>query len=116
MRDAGFTLVEVLASLLVFSIAIIGLTKAGTESARALSVIEGKMLAGVVADNQLVLARQSRLETGTKTGEETVMDRAFEFELITSETEVKDFFQLTVKVSADETEQVLVERTAFRKN
>ena len=32
MRDAGFTLVEVLAALLIFSLAIVGLSRATTQS------------------------------------------------------------------------------------
>ena len=39
MKEDGFTLVEVLAALLIFSFAIIGLTRAGTESVRAVSVL-----------------------------------------------------------------------------
>ena len=114
--DSGFTLIEVLASLLIFSIAIIGLTKAGSEGARAIFVIEGKMLASVVADNQLILSRLDRLETGTKRDEETVMSRNFEFEVETAETEVENFYRLIVRVTPEDSEQILITRTAFRQN
>lgn len=115
MRDAGFTLIEVLAALLIFSMAIIGLSHAGTESARAVSALDEKMLASIVADNQLVLARQGPLEIGTQQGQETAMSRGFEFDLLTRKTDTPNFYQIIVKVRRDDGEQVLIERTAFRK-
>jgi len=44
MKEAGFTLVEVLVALLIFSFAIIGLTRSGTESVRAVGVLQDKSL------------------------------------------------------------------------
>ena len=51
MRDDGFTLIEVLASLLIFSLAIIGLTRSSMESVRTASVLQNKSYAAIVADN-----------------------------------------------------------------
>ena len=56
ISEAGFTLVEVLAALLIFSFAIIGLTHSGTESVRAITILEHKTYAGIVADNRIVQA------------------------------------------------------------
>ncbi|MBC6412844.1 MAG: type II secretion system minor pseudopilin GspI, partial [Hyphomonadaceae bacterium] len=53
-KDRGFTLIEVLAALIVFSIAILGLSQAGSQSVRSVGVLENRMLAGIVADNVLV--------------------------------------------------------------
>lgn len=114
MKQDGFTLIEVLAALLVFSVAIVGLTHAGTESTRAVSAIDQKMLAGIVADNQLILSRQGPLKHGVETGEETAMSRAFNYTVETRPTEVPGFHQITVRVSAKGWAQVIVERTAFR--
>lgn len=117
MRDPknnGFTLIEVMAALLVFSIAIIGLTTAGSQSARAVSVIDDKMVAGVIADNQLILSRQNALKVGIKTGETDAMSRSYTYQVETIETESPGFYRLIVRVKAKDQEQVIVERTAFR--
>lgn len=114
MKQAGFTLIEVLAALLIFSVAIIGLTHAGTESARAVSAIDQKMLAGIVADNQLVLSRQEALKIGVETGEETAMSRTFEYEVETRATDIAGFHEIVVKVKAKDRSQIIIERKAFR--
>jgi len=114
MKEAGFTLIEVLAALLIFSLAIIGLSHAGTESARAVTALDEKMLAGIVADNQLVLARARPLEVGTQQGQETAMSRPFEYDLVTRQTDTPNFYQIIVKVRREDGEQILIERTAFR--
>ena len=114
-KDAGFTLVEVLGSLVIFSVAILGLTRAGTQTVTALNQLEEKTYASVVADNQLALARlesenpfaQSRI------GEEQSGGRRFEYRVERVETEVPEFFELVVSVSSPRTEQVLIERRAF---
>ena len=113
-KEEGFTLVEVLAALLIFSFAIIGLTRSGTESVRAVSVLQDKSYAGVVADNQLIRARIQPLEVGAKTGEETVRGKLYEWRVETSKTESDGFYRLIVNVSAAETEQIIITRTAFR--
>ncbi len=115
-KNAGFTLIEVLAALLVFSIGIIGLTQAGTQSARAVSAIDNKMLASIVADNQLILARQAPLQLGSDSGVETAMSRRFDYRIETSRTETPEFYRILITVRQQDQEQVLIERTAFRGN
>lgn len=114
MREAGFTLVEVLAALLIFSFAIIGLTRAGTESVRAVSVLKDKSYAGIVADNQLIRARIAPLEVGVKTGKETVSGIAYEWRVETSKTESDGFYRLIVTVNDAESDQLILSRSAFR--
>lgn len=55
-RTAGFTLIEVVTALGVFSIGAIALMQATGENARAASALHERAFAGVVADNQLALA------------------------------------------------------------
>lgn len=114
MKDAGFTLVEVLAALLIFSFAIIGLTRAGTESVRAVSVLKDKSHAGIVADNQLIRARIRPLEIGVETGEEAVSGKTYDWRLETSKTESAGFYRVIVSVNAADSDQVIISRTAFR--
>lgn len=113
-NDDGFTLVEVLAALLIFSFAIIGLTRSGTESVRAVSVLQDKAYAGIVADNQLIRARIEPLEVGAQTGEESVKGKTYDWRVETSETESDGFYRLIVTVSDVDTDQTIISRTAFR--
>lgn len=112
--DAGFTLIEVLVALLIFSIAIIGLTRAGTESVRAVTVLKDKAYAGIVADNQIIRARIRPLEIGVETGEESVRGKAYDWRIEISETESEGFYRVIVSVNDPENDQVLISRTAFR--
>jgi len=114
MKEDGFTLVEVLAALLIFSFAIIGLTRAGTESVRAVSVLKDKSYAGIVADNQLIRARIAPLEVGVKTGEESVSGKVYDWRVETSQTDNADFYRLIVTVNDANNDQVIISRTAFR--
>ena len=114
MKDDGFTLVEVLAALLIFSFGIIGLTRAGTESVRAISVLQDKAHAGIVADNQIIRARITPLKIGVETGEESVSGKDYDWRVETSETESGGFYRVTVSVNAADNEQVIISRTAFR--
>lgn len=114
MSERGFTLVEVLAALLIFSFAIIGLTRAGTESTRAVNVLQSKTYAGIVADNQLIRARMAPLKIGTTQGEETANGQDYDWRVETSATESEGFFRIVVSVSEKGQDQVVIERTAFR--
>ena len=113
-KQDGFTLIEVLASLLIFSIAIIGLTHAGTQSTRSAAAIEMKSLAGVVADNQLIAARALDLETGTQWGEARQMGVDFDYSLITEQTDQDKLYRINATVRRKGQAQVLTTRTAFR--
>lgn len=114
MKDAGFTLVEVLAALLIFSLAIIGLTRAGTESVRAVNVLQNKTYAGIVADNQIIRARIRPLEIGVKTGEDSVNGKDYDWRAEISKTESAGFYRVVVSVNEVDSDQVIISRTAFR--
>jgi len=113
--QAGFTLIEVLASLLIFSTAILGLMHAGTENIRAMSVLEQKQLAGIVADNQLLLAlnRSAPLRVGTQQDSSEMAGRDWNWRIQTEDTGTAGFFRLTITVQEKTSEQVLITRTAF---
>jgi general secretion pathway protein I len=113
-HQGGFTLVEVLAALLIFSLSIVGLTHAGTQSAQAVSVINEKTLAGIAADNILIRARIQPLRPGTQQGEAAQLGRVFSYTLTTSETEAAEFYRLRVEIRRGEEEQLILSRDAFR--
>ena len=66
-NDGGFTLMEVLAALLIFSLSILGLMGSVSQSARVATEVELKSLAGIVADNTVASVR-SRLAGQTNVG------------------------------------------------
>lgn len=112
--DSGFTLIEVLAALVVFSVAIVGLTHAGTQSLKTVSALQQKSLAGIVADNQLILSRDARLVVGRKTGKSVQMGLELEWALTTQTTEIEGLYLLNVEVKLENGEQILSQRTAYR--
>lgn len=111
MKEAGFTLVEVLAALLIFSVAIIGLSRAGTQSVAHTQRLTHKTYAGVVADNQLILARMKRPAIGTKSGREEAGGQNYQWRVETVETPQAGLLELRVSVSQDEV--VFVQRLAW---
>lgn len=113
-KESGFTLVEVLAALLIFSFAIVGLTHSGTESVRAVSVLEDKTYAGIVADNRIVQARLKPLKIGASSGAEIAAGREYEWREVVSKTESKGFYQILITVKSKDADQILISRTAFR--
>lgn len=113
--EDGFTLIEVLVSLVIFSVAILGLIQAGTQSVAALNQLELKTHASIVADNQLALARLqtvNQFSTG-QSGEAQSGGRDFDYKVLRIDTTVPNFYELIVTVSSSQTDQVLVERRAF---
>lgn len=110
-KDAGFTLVEVLAALLIFSVAIIGLSRAGTQSVAHTQRLTHKTYASIVADNQLILARMKRAEIGTKSGTEEAGGQSYNWRVETIETPQAGLLELSVSVFKDD--DVFVTRRAW---
>ena len=113
--EEGFTLIEVLVSLVIFSVAILGLIQAGSQSVAVLNQLENKTHASIVADNQLALARlqNPNVFSRAQSGQSQSGGRDFEYRIERTETPVPQFFELIITVSAQQTEQVLIERRAF---
>ncbi len=111
MKEAGFTLVEVLAALLIFSVAIIGLSRAGTQSVAHTQRLTHKTYASVVADNQLIYARMRRPVIGTKSGKEEAGGQSYNWQLETVETPQEGLLELRVSVSQGD--DVFVTRRAW---
>ena len=111
LKQEGFTLVEVLAALLIFSVAIIGLSRAGTQSVAHTQRLTHKTYASVVADNQLIYARMRRGVIGTKSGREEAGGQTYEWQIETVETPQKGLLELRVSVSKDD--DVFITRRAW---
>ena len=113
--QSGFTLVEVLASLVIFSTAILGLMHAGAENIKAVQLVEQKQIAGIVADNQLILAQTNErgLRLGTSQDVVEMNGQKWDFELRIEETDLDGFVRLVVDVHEENQDRILISRTAF---
>ena len=113
-HEDGFTLIEVLVSLAIFSIAIVGLQRAATLAVRGTSQLELRTHAGFVADNAVVLSRlQPRREAVQR---EAARSGGIDFvtAVQTVPTELERFYEIRVDVRQDGSDTVIASRRAFR--
>lgn len=104
--DEGFTIVETLVALFVFALAGVALITMQTQSASALSRVEARALASLVAENNLVdaLAKLTPTELGARSGEIEVAGRPWRWTLEIAVTDDPATLRLKSSVS-DPTDQ-----------
>lgn len=112
--DDGFTLVEVLVSLAIFSLVIVGLNQAATLAVSGTSALQIRTHAGFVADNAVVLSRIAPLERGIERVDAASGGIDFDVVAETSLTEQAGFYEIRVQVFARDMDRVLSDRRAFR--
>ncbi|MEO0465741.1 MAG: type II secretion system minor pseudopilin GspI [Pseudomonadota bacterium] len=118
MRDeAGFTLVEVLAALAVFSLAAVGLMQVSAQSVRTASALEQRFAARVMASNILSesIAQRRPLQRGTTAGRDEQLGLELDWSRAVSPA-TAGLLQITVTVSNPESGQVLVELSSLRED
>jgi type II secretion system protein I len=113
-KDGGCTLVEVLVSLAIFSLAIVGLNRAATLAVTGTGTLQTRTHAGFVAENAVVLSRLEPLRVGTERREAESGGMDFEVDVETVRTEQADFYELRVRVREAGQDRVVSERRAFR--
>lgn len=111
--DAGFTLIEVLVSLAIFSLAIVGLNRAATLAVSGTTNLTLNTHAGIVADNAVVLQRLEPIEVGTDRFEDQSGGIDFDVVVETVRTEQPGFYELQIRVSELDEDRILSERRAF---
>jgi general secretion pathway protein I len=74
-RQKGMTLLEVLVALVIFSVGCMAVVRTAGQQIRHLTVLEEKMVAGWVADNQLSLLSLGKL-SATETWQQGVQEMA----------------------------------------
>lgn len=114
-RRAGFTLIEVMVALSVFTIAGLALVNAQTESLRAVGGLETRLLAQIVAENRAVEAMTAPQppDIGMRSGDVEMAGRRWRWSQRTLETGA-GIRRLDIDVRLDGGEQVLAGVTAFR--
>lgn len=113
--EQGFTLIEVLVAMLIFAVAIVGLSRAGSEAISNTARLKHKAHAGIVADNVLIRARMKPPVIGKESGQESARGQDFEWEIVTTRTELEGFLKLDVKVFDAAKADILMARTAYRR-
>ncbi len=114
----GFTLVEVLAALVVFSVAAMGLITLTNNSTRASAYLEDRLLAQIVAENVMTDAMTDRdvLHRGVLTGRETQRERTLDWTRLVEETGTDGLKSIEVSVADAESEQTLFTLSALRRD
>lgn len=112
----GFTLVEVLVALSVLSIAVVALMRVQGESAAAASAARARLLAQIVAENQLVEA-VAALETpivGVTTGQVRLAGQDWTWTQEVAKTGDRDITRVDISVRGAREENVLATLAGFK--
>lgn len=108
----GFSLVELLVALAVFSLAAMALLNLSGENTRSAARVEDRTLGGVVAENLAVEAAiASRLEAGESSGEATLAGRPWRWTRTVAPTEHPGLLRVDIRVST--AEGLAADRTLF---
>lgn len=106
----GFTLIEVMLALAVFSIAGIALLSTASNNARNIGYLESKMFANWVASNQLVAASLDEKwpPKNKLKGEVELAGRAWFWQQKVSETTDKDMRAIVMEVRLREDDELAI--------
>lgn len=116
-EDAGFTLVEAVVALGVFSIAVLALLRATGEQARSFARIEQASMARFVADNIMAEAMvdPTARQRGVANGEVILADQDWTWTRTVIPTDDPAILRVDVAVRLEGATLVLAEATAFRR-
>lgn len=108
----GFSLVELLVALAVFSLAAMALLNLSGENTRSAARVEDRTLGGVVAENLAVEAAVTpALSEGESAGATTLADRRWAWTRTVAPTDDPDLLRVDIRVSTDE--GLAADRTLF---
>jgi general secretion pathway protein I len=104
-RRAGFTLLEVLIALAVIGLVLPPLLINAAERLSGLKIMEEKIVANLVAQNQLATYRLNNQFAGKRPprredGSELMAGRDWYWEAETEPTEVEGYFRISIKVAS----------------
>jgi general secretion pathway protein I len=114
--DSGFTLIEVLVALSVFSLAALALLNVAGENTRTASVVTTRVMANVVAENQAVslMAGSAPLIPGVTSGAETQGGRVWHWTRRVTATDVAGMMRVDLGVVPDGGRRPIAQLTVFR--
>lgn len=116
--ESGFTLVEVLVALAIFSVAALGLARVTSDSLRSADAIEARFAARIVAEARLTetLTSPEPLRNGISTGVDVQLSREFAWseEILPVGSGSADLVSVEVRVTSVATGQQLAQVSALR--
>jgi general secretion pathway protein I len=114
--ESGFSLLEAMIALAVFSLAVIGLLNLAGANTRTAGVVQERTLAAIVADNHAVGALTSSAPPapGETSGEEQQGGETWRWREITSRTEDLSVLRIDIEVRRSAGPQVIGSATVFR--
>lgn len=112
--EAGFTLIEVLVALAVFSLAALTLVNLSGENVRTARALEARTLASVVAENRAVEAMVEWPAPGVTSGVDMAGDRPWRWTRRVSRTDDPEVARVDVIVGEPAGRATLAEVTVFR--
>ena len=105
-KSEGMTLIEVMVALTIFSMAALAIMKLLSSQISNLPLLEERMIAQWVADNQMVLTyleqkekKASLMPLGKKNGQVSMMGKTWYWERVVSKMENDDFRNVKIAVS-----------------
>jgi general secretion pathway protein I len=114
--EGGFTLIEVLVALSIFSLAVLALMNVAGENTRAAAAVATRMLAQVVAENRGVeaLVTPGPLPVGQTEGAEAAGGRLWRWTRKVSQTADPAILRVDVSVVPDGAVQQVANLTLFK--
>lgn len=113
--EQGFSLLEMLVALAVFSLAALALVNLAGENAKSAGVVEQRMLAAVVAENRAIATLTAAdVIAGDASGTEEQAGRLWNWSERITETEDAGILRVDIAVREAGAEQVVADLTLFR--
>jgi general secretion pathway protein I len=114
--DAGFSLLEVVVAIAVFSLGALATLNVLGQSGRSSAANETRMIAGIVAENRIAeaMALSRPPATGVTRGEEAAMSRTWDWEMRVAPSPEARILRIDVSVREAGHEQIVAAFSSFR--
>lgn len=114
--DGGFSLLEVVVAIAVFSLGALATLNVLGQSGRNAEADEARVIAGVVAENRIaeVMAMSRPPPVGASRGTETSLARDWDWEIQVGPSPEPRILRIDVRVREAGRDQVLAEYSSFR--
>ena len=115
-QSDGFSLLEVVVAIAVFSLGALAVINVLDEGTRSASADERRAIATIVAENRLAeaMATTRPPSNGVTRGTEAALSRSWEWELRVAPSPEPRILRIDVSVHETGSEQVLAEFSSFR--
>ena len=115
-KDAGFSLLEVVVAIAVFSLGALATLNVLGQSGRNAEADEAQVIAGVVAENRIAeaMAMSRPPPMGVAQGTETALSRDWDWEMQVGPSPEPRILRIDVRVREAGRDQVLAEFSSFR--